>query len=69
MAWQPDLQHEPDVVWNTDCGAYDQIIALTQYMVNKSVRNMWKKVEKIVDHPLRKFKVSTKRFGDIDAQT
>jgi hypothetical protein len=67
MAWQPTMQ-EPDVVWNTDLGAYDQVIALTQYMVNESFRNMWMKVADKPDHPMRHFKVNSKRFGSVDAQ-
>lgn len=65
--WQPTMR-EPDVVWNTDLGAYDQVIALTQYMVNESFRNMWLKVEDQPNHPMRRFQVKTRRDGSIDAQ-
>ncbi|KAL8876616.1 MAG: hypothetical protein Q9198_005222 [Flavoplaca austrocitrina] len=59
----------PDHVWNRDLGAYDQIIALTQYMVNESFFNMWTKVRNSKDpnHPLLKFKTGSKRYGSIDA--
>ena len=66
--WQPDLQSEPDVVWNADLGAYDQVIALTQHMVNESFRNIWKKVETDANHPMRLFKAKSKRCGSIEAQ-
>ncbi|KAL9041058.1 MAG: hypothetical protein Q9180_001526 [Flavoplaca navasiana] len=60
---------QPDHVWNTDLGAYDQVIALTQYMVNESFFNMWTKVRNSNDpnHPLLKFKTGSKRCGSIDA--
>ncbi|KAL8868770.1 MAG: hypothetical protein Q9174_004763 [Haloplaca sp. 1 TL-2023] len=61
---------EPDHVWNTDLGEYDQVIALTQYMVNESFFNMWTRVRNSKDpeHPLLKFKTGHPRFGSIDVE-